>query len=109
MATHGSVGEFSGASESWVSYIERLKQYFIANNIKSEERQRAVLLSICGASIIQSVVVSSAKPIFDEIVNADLDNHTGTYIGKSTLSYILARIHSHIMVVTEYHVRIMMI
>ena len=73
MATHGSVGEFSGSSESWVSYIERLKQYFIANDIKGEERQRAVLLSICGASTYQLIrnVVSPAKPTektFDEIV-----------------------------------------
>ena len=73
MATHGSVGEFSGGSETWVSYIERLQQYFVANDIKGNERQRAVLLSICGASTYQLIrsVVSPAKPTektFDELV-----------------------------------------
>ena len=50
MATHGSVGQFSGGSETWMSYIERLQQYFVANDIKGDNKQRAELLSICGAS-----------------------------------------------------------
>ena len=50
MAVHGSIGEFSVGSETWVSYIERLQQYFVANDIKGDDRQRAVLLSVCGAS-----------------------------------------------------------
>jgi len=73
MATRGSVGEFTASSETWVLYIERLKQYFIANDIKGDERQRAVLLSICGASTYQLIrnIVSPAKPTdktLDEIV-----------------------------------------
>ena len=73
MATHGSVGKFSGGSETWVSYIERLQQYFVTNNIKGNERQRAVLVSICGTSTYQLTrsVVSPAKPTektFGELV-----------------------------------------
>ena len=73
MATHGCVGEFSGGSETWVSYIERLQQYFIANDIKGDDKQRAVLLSICGASTYQLIrsVVSPNKlteKTFDQIV-----------------------------------------
>ena len=75
MATHGSVswGVFSGGSETWVSYIDRLQQYFVANDIKGNERQRVVLLSICGASTYQLIrsMVSPAKPTektFDELV-----------------------------------------
>ena len=59
MATHGYIGEFSADSETWVSYIEQLQQYFIANNFKGKERQRAILLSICDVStyqLIQSMV-----------------------------------------------------
>ena len=73
MATHGNIGEFSADSKTWVSYIERLQQYFIANNIKGKEKQRAVLLSICGASTYQLIwiVVSLGKPTdknFEQIV-----------------------------------------
>ena len=80
MAAHGSIGEFSPGSETWVSYIERLKQYFIANDIKGDERQRAVLLSICGASTYQLIrsVVSAAKPTeksLDEIVVLMRENY----------------------------------
>jgi len=64
MATHGSVGESTASSETYMSYIERLKQYFIANDIKGDERQRTILLSICGASTYQLIrnIVSPAKP-----------------------------------------------
>ena len=73
MATHGNIGEFSADSETWVSHIERLQQYFIANNIKGEEKQRAVVLSICSASTYQLIrsVVSPVKPTeksFEQIV-----------------------------------------
>ena len=73
MATHGNIGEFSADSETWVSYIERLQQYFIANNIKGEERQRAILLSICGSSTYQLIqnVVFPGKPTeksFEQII-----------------------------------------
>ena len=53
----------SVGSETWVSYIERLQQYFVANDIKGEDRQRAVLLSVSGASTYQLIrsVVSPEK------------------------------------------------
>ena len=64
MAVNGSIGEFSVGNETWVSYIERLQQYFVANDIKGDDRQRAMLLSVCGASTYQLIwsVVSPAKP-----------------------------------------------
>ena len=73
MAVHGSIGEFSVGSETWVSYIERLQQYFVANDIKGDDKQRAVLLSVCGASTYQLIrsVVSPAKPTektFEQLV-----------------------------------------
>ena len=33
---------------NWRSYTERLQNYFIANDIKSEAKQCAILLSVCG-------------------------------------------------------------
>ena len=51
MATHGTVGEFNSIREDWVSYIERLDRYFVANGISEEgNKWRAILLSCCGAA-----------------------------------------------------------
>lgn len=73
MATHGSIGEFSADNETWISYVERIQQYFVVNDIKTDDKQRAVLLSFCGPSTYQLIrsVVSPAKPTekkFDKIV-----------------------------------------
>ena len=51
MATYGNVGEFKGSEESWTQYVERLEQYFTANEIKGAKKQRAILLSVCGSKI----------------------------------------------------------
>ena len=47
-SNHGHMGEFNNQLEDWRSYTERLQNYFIANDIKSEAKQRAILLSVCG-------------------------------------------------------------
>ena len=47
MATYGNVGEFKESEESWTQYAERLEQYseyFAANEIEDEKKQRAILL-----------------------------------------------------------------
>ena len=33
MATYGKIGEFTESEESWTHYIERLEQYFLANEV----------------------------------------------------------------------------
>ena len=33
---YGSIGEFNPEREDWISYTERVIQYFIANGIKEE-------------------------------------------------------------------------
>ena len=47
-SNHGHIGEFNSQLEDWHSYTERLQNYFIANDIKSEAKQRVILLSVCG-------------------------------------------------------------
>ena len=54
MATHGRVGEFNSQREDWMSYTKRLQEYFTANEIKSADKMKAILLSIVGAKIIIS-------------------------------------------------------
>ena len=48
MAKHGHLGEFDIARGDWKSYVERAKQYFAANDVTGEAKQRAILLSACG-------------------------------------------------------------
>ena len=75
MATHGTIGEFQNAQESWQSYVERLQQYFVANDVRTAEKQRAVLLSALGGQTYQLIrnLLTPTKPTevtFAEIVDA---------------------------------------
>ena len=65
MATHGSIGEFHGNAEEWTSYIEQLKCYFIANDVTSADKKRAILLARCGASTYSLIcsLVALSKPM----------------------------------------------
>ena len=36
MAKHGSMGEFFQEREQWDTYVERLQNYFVANDIGAE-------------------------------------------------------------------------
>ena len=80
MATHGSVGEFAPGKETWLSYAERLEQYFLANDVQAQEKKRAILFSVCGASTYQLIrnLVSPQKPsekTFDELVKLVQEHH----------------------------------
>ena len=64
MATNGAVGPFDRQIEDWVSYTERMQQWFVANDIKDGDKQRAVLLSTCGAQTYRLIrnLVTPRKP-----------------------------------------------
>ena len=114
-ATYGSIGEFDSAREDWVSYTERLEQYFTANDIKAEEedKRRAILLSVCGASTYQLIrnLVSPSKPTdktFAQLVKLVQDHHqsppsaivqerisTLLYAGKERLSVNLLPVYAN--------------
>jgi len=49
MTTYGKIGEFKESEESWTQYIERLEQYFLANDVEDAGKKRAILLSVCGS------------------------------------------------------------
>ena len=34
MVTYGKIGEFKESEESWTQYVERLEQYFLANEVE---------------------------------------------------------------------------
>ena len=52
MATYyGKLTEFDKSTEDWSSYVERLQLFFEANEITNEGKQKAILLSSCGAVV----------------------------------------------------------
>lgn len=48
-ASLGKIDEFDRHREDWQQYVERLEFYFIANGITTEEKKRAVFLSVIGS------------------------------------------------------------
>ena len=80
MAKHGSLSEFNSALEDWKTYVERLEQYFAANDVTAAGKKRAILLSACGASTYQLIrsLLSPATPndkSFAEIVAVMRDHY----------------------------------
>ena len=50
MAVFGNIGEFTVDQDNdWSEYEDRLKQYFLANDIDNVGKKRAILLSVVGA------------------------------------------------------------
>ena len=80
MARHGIIGEYCSTREDWLAYTERMQQYFAANDVRSAEKQRAILLSSVGASTYQlfKSLLAPGKPAdksFDELVQLVQDHH----------------------------------
>ena len=70
---HRTFGEFDQGREDWVSYCERLEQHFAAHEVTDAGKQRAILLSVCGATTYQLMrnLVAPGKPAeksFGELV-----------------------------------------
>ncbi|CAC5401678.1 unnamed protein product [Mytilus coruscus] len=77
--SYGRIDEFDDNSEDWIQYTERLNHYFIANNIESMEKKRAILLSACGKKTYKLMrnLSASQKPgekTYDDIVKLVTDH-----------------------------------
>ena len=75
MDSHKTIGEFDPSKESWISYTERLGQFFIATDIDSAEKKRAILLSGAGPHtyrILQSLTLPGK--CFDKLVKLMKDH-----------------------------------
>ena len=91
---HGVISEFEAGKEDWTSYTERLQQYFAANEIVSEDKQRAILISVCGAEtyqLLKSLLapVKPAEKTFVQLVEL-MKNHL-----QPTPSVIVERFTFH--------------
>ena len=64
MATYGKIGEFKESEETWTQYVERLEQYFLANEVTDATKKRAILLSVCGSKTyaLARDLLQPAKP-----------------------------------------------
>ena len=79
MATYGKKGESKESEESWTHYIERLEQYFLANEVDEAGKKQAILLSVCGSktyALARDLLqpVRPAEATFKKIVDT-LDKH----------------------------------
>ena len=77
MGTYGKMGEFKESEESWSQYVERLEQYFLANEVKDVAKRRAILLSVCGSETYARDFLQPARPAetaFKKIVDT-LEKH----------------------------------
>ena len=81
MATlFGQVQEFDSEKEEWSQYAERLEHYFVANEVQSPERKRAILLSVMGPLCYKLLrnLVAPAKltdKTYKELGDALKDHH----------------------------------
>ena len=49
----GKIGEFIPSREDWTQHVEWLEHFFLANDIKSADKKRAVLLTVIGPTAYQ--------------------------------------------------------
>ena len=110
LATHGTVSAFDPSKEDWTNYEERLRYYFIANDVKDAAKKRSILLAACGApayKLIRSLVQadkldSTPYDDFVEIVKKHYDpkpsvtiqrykfNTRARTTGESVATYVAA-------------------
>ena len=79
MATLGKIEEFNKSREDWPQYVERLSYFFLANDIKDAEKQRAVLLAAIGPATYKTLrsLISPRKPgelSYDDLVKTLADH-----------------------------------
>ena len=59
MATHRAVSIFDPNAEDWTTYTDRMKHYFVANDVVDTDKKCSILLSACGPAtykVIQNLV-----------------------------------------------------
>ena len=86
---HGVISEYEASKEDWTSYTERLQQHFAANEIVSEDKQRAILISVCGAEtyqLLRSLLapVKPAEKTFVQLVEL-MKNHLQLVIDRDKI------------------------
>ena len=73
MSIVGAVGSFDLSTTQWVSYIEQIEEFFLANGIKEDRKKVAILISTVGSQIYELIkdLCSPDKPnskVYEELV-----------------------------------------
>ena len=55
MAVHGMLSAYNSTAEPWTIYVERLNQYFIANDVEDSSKKWAILLAACVSKTFQLI------------------------------------------------------
>ena len=92
MAKHGTIGEYDPDKEDWTSYTEHLCEYFIANDVKADNKKKAILLSVVGAATYQLIRNLSAPGKPADKSFEDLTKLVTTHY-KPAPSVIIRRFH----------------
>ena len=60
----GAIGSFDPSSTQWTSYIEQMKEFFLANKIEEDRTKVAVLISTVGSQTYELLkdLCSPTKP-----------------------------------------------
>ena len=83
---HGIIGPFNPAQEEWCEYSERQAHYFIANDIASEEKKRAILLTAVGPGTYRLLKTLASPKKLGELDVAELvDLASKHYIQPKTV------------------------
>ena len=72
MATHGSLSEYIPSTTSWRSYVDQLNYYFVVNDITTDKKQVAILLSACGPATFKTIESVVDAETLKDIKYADL-------------------------------------
>ena len=82
-ALFGQIKEFDEEKEQWTQYVERLGHFFMANDVESPERKRAILLTVMGPKcykLLRSLIAPSEPNdrTYKELVDALQEHHDPT-------------------------------
>ena len=82
-SNHGQVTEFSGNADDWEAYVKQLESYFVANDITTAAKKRAILLSSCGIAAYKTIrsAVAPTKPTevdYKDLIQKVQDHYTPT-------------------------------
>ena len=89
-----SFAEFDESKEDWLSYTERMQQYFVVNGVR-EDGQRTTLLSTCGPAtyqLIKDLVAPEKLTYCEEVWRTCL---VGEYTQDMQPSLIVQWFHFH--------------
>ena len=70
--SYGVVGPFDSTAEDWSSYEERFQLYFTANELKDDNKQRAIFLTTCGPATYRLFKSLAAPKKLSEVMLKEL-------------------------------------